>query len=249
MKNKVFVIGDVHGQITMFKEILEYWKPDEEQLILIGDLGDRGEDPKACFLLAKELVDTEGAVCLRGNHEEMLLNFLNRPQYAAANYKMNGGMVTIQSFLKLEEGKYDAVELAASLQSEAPWLKPFIESLPFIYEWENYVFVHAGVDLTLKDWRDSTERDYVWIREGFYDQPNKTDKTFVFGHTVTAMLNEKQTNTDIWDSGDGKIGIDGGAVYGGVIHGVVFDKDGIVDHYEVENKGYAFSNYLRKKDS
>lgn len=246
MKNKLFAVGDVHGQITMFKEILEYWNPDKEQLVLVGDLGDRGENPKACFELAKELVEKYDAICLRGNHEEMLLNFMNKPQYAAPNYKMNGGMVTIQSFLDMEEGEYDVVELAASLQAKAPWLKPFIESLPFIYEWENYVFVHAGVDLTLSDWRDSTERDYVWIREGFYDQPNHTNKTFVFGHTVTAMLNTEKKNTDIWDAGDGKIGIDGGAVYGGAMHGVVFDKNGIVDHYTVDNKGYAFSEHLRK---
>jgi serine/threonine protein phosphatase 1 len=162
---------------------------------------------------------------------------------------MNGGMVTVQSFLQMEEGNYDAVELAASLQSKVPWLKPFIESLPLKYEWEDYVFVHAGVDLTLDDWRDSKKRDYVWIREGFYDQPNHTDKTFVFGHTVTAMLHKVQTNTDIWDSGDGKIGIDGGAVYGGAMHGLVFDKHDLVDHYKVDNTGYAFSEYLRKKDS
>lgn len=249
MKDKVFAVGDVHGQITMFKEILEYWNPDEEQLVLVGDLGDRGEDPKACFELAKDLVDNHGAICLRGNHEEMLLDFLQNPQYSAATYEMNGGMVTVQSFLQMEEGNYDAVELAASLQSKVPWLKPFIESLPLKYEWEDYVFVHAGVDLTLDDWRDSKKRDYVWIREGFYDQPNHTDKTFVFGHTVTAMLHKIQTNTDIWDSGDGKIGIDGGAVYGGAMHGLVFDKHDLVDHYKVDNTGYAFSEYLRKKDS
>ncbi len=247
MKDKIFVIGDVHGQITMFKKILEYWNPKQEQLVMVGDLGDRGEDPKACFELAKDLVDNKGAICLLGNHEEMLLDFLKTPQYSAPNYEMNGGMVTVQSFLQMEEGNYDAVELSASLQSKVPWLKPFIESLPLKYEWENYVFVHAGVDLTLKDWRDSKRRDYVWIREGFYDRPNKTGKTFVFGHTVTAMLHSDQSNTDIWKSGDGKIGIDGGAVYGGSLHGLVFDKHGLVDYYTVDNTGYAFSEHLRKK--
>ncbi|MDZ7834658.1 MAG: hypothetical protein U5K84_04250 [Alkalibacterium sp.] len=56
-------------------------------------------------------------------------------------------------------------------------------------------------------------------------------------------------NTDVWQSGDGKIGIDGGAVYGGTLHGLVFDKEGLVDQYSVENTGYAFSEYLRKKES
>ena len=244
MKKKVFVVGDVHGQYDMFIELLTHWKEEEEQLILLGDLGDRGENPKACFGLARDLVENKGAVCLKGNHEDMLLDFLNSPQHSAALYDMNGGMVTVQSFLDIKEGQYDAVELSESVKSQAPWLKPFIESLPLKYEWEDYVFTHAGVNLTLKDWTDTSDRDYVWIREGFFDQPNDTDKTFVFGHTVTAMLHEERSNTDIWLSGDGKIGLDGGAVYGGTLHGVVFDKDGIVDHYKVNNTGYAFSQFF-----
>lgn len=240
MKSKVFVIGDVHGQIEQFKQVLNNWNEEEEQLVLLGDLGDRGENPRACFELAKELVDTKGAVCLKGNHEDMLLDFLNRPQHAASLYDMNGGAATIQSFLDIKEGRFDAIELSAAMQSKHTWLKPFIESLPLKYEWEDYVFVHAGVDLTLDNWKETTDRDFVWIREGFYDQPNHTGRTFVFGHTVTAMLHEDRHNTNIWDSGDGKIGIDGGAVYGGTLHGIVLDKDGIIAHYTAENTKRSF---------
>lgn len=235
MKEKIFAVGDIHGQITQFEELLTNWNEENEQLVLIGDLGDRGENPKACFELAKELVEDKGAICLRGNHEDMLINFLKNPFRHAALYMMNGGTVTIKSLLDTHHQSDDSTELAASIQSQYPWLLPFLESLPLTYEWEGYVFTHAGVDLTLNDWMDTSDHDYVWIREGFYDQANTTDKTFVFGHTVTPMLHGNQTNTDIWQSGDGKIGIDGGAVYGGTLHGVVFDKNGLVNHYQVEN--------------
>lgn len=240
MKRRVFAIGDVHGQINQFKEILTHWNEEDEQLVLLGDLGDRGENPRACFELARELVVNKGAVCLKGNHEEMLLDFLNRPQHAASLYEMNGGSATIQSFLNMEEGKFDAIELSAAIQSKYTWLKPFIESLPLMFEWGEYVFVHAGVDLTLDNWRETSSRDFVWIREGFYDQPNHTNRTFIFGHTVTAMLHENRHNTDIWDSKDGKIGIDGGAVYGGTLHGIVLDEEGIVEHYQSDNTGRLF---------
>lgn len=240
MKDKVFVIGDVHGQINQFEQMLTHWNEKDEQLVLLGDLGDRGENPRACFELAKDLVDNKGAVCLKGNHEDMLLDFLKRPQHAASLYEMNGGAATIQSFLDIKEGKFDAIELSAAMQSKHTWLRPFIESRPLLYEWEKYVFVHAGVDLTLSDWRDSDDRDYIWIREGFYDQPNHTDRTFIFGHTVTAMLHKDRHNTDIWDSGDGKIGIDGGAVYGGTLHGIVLDENGIVEQYQSDNTKTSF---------
>lgn len=240
MKEKVFVIGDVHGQINQFEEMLTHWNEEDEQLVLLGDLGDRGKNPRACFELARELVENKGAICLKGNHEDMLLDFLNRPQHAASLYEMNGGAATIQSFLELEEGSFNAVELSAAMQSKFPWLKPFIESRPLKYEWNHYVFIHAGVDLTLDDWRETADRDFVWIREGFYDQPNHTDRTFVFGHTVTTMLHKERHNTEIWDSGDGKIGIDGGAVYGGTLHGVVLDENGIVEQYKSDNTDTSF---------
>ncbi|MFZ2505328.1 MAG: metallophosphoesterase, partial [Trichococcus flocculiformis] len=54
MKDEVFVVGDVHGEITLLKKLLEKWDREKQQLIFIGDLGDRGENSKACFLLAKE---------------------------------------------------------------------------------------------------------------------------------------------------------------------------------------------------
>lgn len=246
MKQKIFVIGDIHGQITMFKKLLENWNPEEEQLLMIGDLGDRGEDPRACFELAKELVEEHNAICLRGNHEEMLLDFMNNPKNNAAIYEMNGGMVTINSFLKTDHTIHDAYELAAALQSKAPWLKQFIEKLPLKYEWGNILFVHAGVNLRVDNWEKTSDNDFVWIREGFYDQPNTTGKTIVFGHTVTAMLHENHSDTSIWKTEDGKIGIDGGAVYGGALHGIVLDQEGIVKQYSVDNTGYAFNDLLRK---
>ena len=80
MKRELFAIGDVHGQISLFKELLSHWDEESQQLLLIGDLGDRGENPKDCFLLAKTLVEQKGAIYLKGNHEEMLLNFMNDPE-------------------------------------------------------------------------------------------------------------------------------------------------------------------------
>lgn len=246
MQDKLFVVGDVHGQLTQLKELLRYWNKEEEILLFIGDLGDRGENPKACFELVKDLVENHGAVCLRGNHEDMLMAFLNTPAKSADLFERNGGGVTIQSFLKEVDGTQDAVEIAAALMSQYPWLKTFLNDLPIKVEWGKYVFTHAGVDLTRAKWEESSDRDFVWIREGFYDQENRTDRVFVFGHTVTATLHEEDLNTDIWETSDGKIGIDGGAVYGGPLHGVVFDQNKIVKKYKVANTGYAFSERLRK---
>lgn len=46
------------------------------------------------------------------------------------------------------------------------------------------LFVHAGINQSLPDWRDSFEEDFLWNRRMF-SQNNETGKTIVFGHTPT----------------------------------------------------------------
>lgn len=225
--NKIFVLSDVHGNIELFNQLLEYWDDEKEQLLILGDLGDRGPESKACFQKAKELKDEKGAIVLRGNHEEMLYDFLQNPEEKAGLYFMNGGLNTVASFLNRENIKdllnENPRELADAIIENTPWLVSFIEELGVKYEWEDYVFVHAGVNLTLDDWRESSDFEKIWIREGFLDQTNHFEKIFIFGHTPTMTLNSAENDFSIWDSGDGKIGIDGGAVFGGVLHGLVIN--------------------------
>lgn len=239
-KNKFFVVGDVHGQITMLEKLLKHWNPEEEQLLFLGDLADRGENSKASIERAYELVQDYRAIVIKGNHDQMLELFLEEPAEYVNLYYMNGGESTVNSLLGKDMSKESFVESAKEIQNKYPWLLPFLKSLPLIHEWEDYLFVHAGVNLEKENWRDSSNHDFVWIREGFHDQANTSGKTILFGHTVTSTLNSGTSNFDIWKSGDGLIGIDGGAVYGGKMHALVLSKDGIEDHYFVENDGFKF---------
>ncbi len=239
-KEKLFVIGDVHGQITMLEQLLENWNPEEERLLFIGDLADRGENSKAVYERVYQLMVEEEAIVVKGNHDEMFELFLENPQENLPLYYMNGGESTVNSLLGRHSNRQSYEENVQEIKERYPWLLPLLKSLPLYYEWGDYLFVHAGVNLRKKDWRDSSDHDFVWIREGFYDQPNHTDKTIVFGHTVTSTLHGDMSNFDIWESGDGLIGIDGGAVYGGKMHALVLSKEKIEKHYFVENEGTRF---------
>lgn len=240
VKDKLFVIGDVHGQITMLEELLMHWNPDEERLLFVGDIADRGENSKATLELVHQLMEEHDAIVVKGNHDEMLEHFLESPMKNLALYYMNGGESTIHSLLGRTTNRLNFYKNVGEVKEKYPWLLPMLKALPLYYEWGDFLFVHAGVDLSRENWQDSTERDFVWIREGFYDQSNHTGKKIIFGHSVTATLNEGFTNFDIWESGDGLIGIDGGAVYGGKLHGLVLSKTEILKHYEVENRGFKF---------
>lgn len=236
MKNK-YVIGDVHGMYALFLKALEKFDPATMDLILIGDLMDRGPEPKACFLKGKELVEKFGALYLRGNHEQILLNFLKDPEARMDNYRRNGAKQTLEAFLHpgaLEE--YSPTEIAMLLKSHYPYLEDFLAARPFYLEWGDFIFVHAGVDLTLKDWHQTSEHDLVWIRQPFHDGKNTTGKKIVFGHSITPSLYGDMQTTALWQSDD-KIGLDGGAVYGGSLHGVLFSPTEILADYEFASDG------------
>ena len=160
----------------------------------------------------------------------MLMKFLDDPTDNVAHYYRNGGEITLESFLGDAVSSSTPQELAAALKDQYPWLIDYLDNLELTYEWGKYFFVHAGMDLTLDDWRESTVRDKIWIRQGFLDVPNETEKTFVFGHTPTMKL-RTDGQPDLWVSEDHKIGIDGGAVYGGQLNGVKLSQAGIEATY------------------
>ena len=134
----------------------------------------------------------------------------------------------------------DGVEDARRVQETCGDLVAFIRSLPFVYETEHYIFVHAGLDLTLTDWHETTDYQKVWIRQPFHEATNQTGKTIVFGHTpVHYLLDQKIGTKKLWVTEDVRIGMDGGAVYGGVLHGILFDESGMKADVALLNEGFA----------
>ncbi len=229
------MIGDIHGQLEIFKELVKFYDSEHHQLVLLGDLSDRGNHTKECLLLGKKLVEEADAVYIRGNHEDLLLQFLLNPEERFPNYVRNGGKETIESLLHPGAvAEYSPTEISMMIRSRYSELLNFIEKLPLYYEWQDYILVHAGVDLTKKDWHDTEPREFNWIREPFHIGKNNTGKTIVFGHTITPLLHGDMTTTDIWLS-DHKIGIDGGGIFGGSVHGVIFNQQGIVQDIEIQN--------------
>lgn len=125
---------------------------------------------------------------------------------------------------------------AQAVLEKASDLVEFIRKMPFVLETDKYIFVHAGIELDLDDWHDTSDYQKVWIRAPFHEGDNRTGKTIVFGHTPTFYLfHAKPGISQLWQTSDGKIGMDGGAVYGGVLHGLLLDDSGIKEHYFIRN--------------
>lgn len=225
--DKIFAVGDVHGEETRFQHMLTKWNPDSQRLVLLGDFIDRGENSYGVLHLAKQLHDQYGAVILSGNHEQLFLNWIDAPVEENDVYLPQGGRETLRSFFGRDVAyTHTPTHIANLIRTQFEDDIHFLKDLPLYHEWNDYVFVHAGVNLNLSNWKNSTENDFCWRREPFYSTKNETGKTFVFGHTLTSLLNEDESQ-DIWISPcRTKIGLDGGAVFGGLLHATVIDNEG-----------------------
>jgi len=197
---RILAIGDIHGCYPKLVKLIEKIKlnPEKDLLVFLGDYIDRGDQSKE---VVDYLVDLKkklpSAIFLLGNHEQMLLDYLNRRNINP--FLVNGGKKTLSSYFG-DSRLFSDQDLRFEFPSEH---LDFFYSLSPYYELEDYIFVHAG----LRDGIPSEQQelsDLLWIREDFYFSEFNFGKTIIFGHTPfqQPFIYKK------------KIGIDTGAAYG-----------------------------------
>jgi serine/threonine protein phosphatase 1 len=195
-----------------------------DDLILLGDYVDRGKDSKKVVELVKELT-LYGAVALRGNHDQMFLDYVKRPHVYdnIYNYLRNGGETTLRNYIEDFDSYQWHDESYKKWANEIMILHgddvDFLDDLPYYHENEEYIFVHAGIDPLKDDWKDTPRDEFIWIRDGFLTVENPHSKTVVHGHTPAINLHQKH---DIF-FGNKKIGIDGACTYGGQLNCLVIE--------------------------
>ncbi len=90
-RGRDLVIGDIHGQRETFERLLEkvrYAEADGDRLLLVGDVIDRGPDSAGMLPWLKR----PGVSCIRGNHEQLMLNALQGDKEVEALWiEGNGG--------------------------------------------------------------------------------------------------------------------------------------------------------------
>lgn len=233
MEKSYFVISDVHGEYQLLDELLSYWNPEQQQLVFLGDLIDRGPNSKKSVLKAMQLVQEKDAWYIMGNHEMMFLTWLDNPVERWDHYYRNEGSTTINQLLhRPVEVIVDPLKDSLKIKEIYPELIVFLKERPLYIDQGDVLFVHAGVDLRLPHWKETLPKDYFWIREPFHLGENHTGKTIIFGHTPLQSLNEDGSFMRLWQQ-DHKIGMDGGAVFGGALHGIVWQNGRILNQYSV----------------
>ncbi|MER3428443.1 MAG: hypothetical protein C4334_10135 [Pyrinomonas sp.] len=185
---KSFVIGDVHGRRSQLRWLLEALPrdPQRDVLVLLGDLIDRGEDSPGVI---GDIIEFQGqaptrVVALRGNHEQMLLDFI---EHGDATW-LAKGIGSDRTFEQYTGHKLSAVEDARRLLCEKMPLDhlEFLRSLPLYHEDDYAIYVHAGLDHG-KHPRETDSRTLLWSRDADFFKHYR-GKTCVFGHTPTSLL-------------------------------------------------------------
>ncbi|WP_294394514.1 metallophosphoesterase family protein [uncultured Sphingomonas sp.] len=216
-----YAVGDVHGCYALLTDLLQQivadlgTQPDgaPAELVFLGDYVDRG--PASADVLSSlvwmERNSPLTTIFLKGNHEQVMLDYLADPlRYHV--WLGFGGAETLRSYgidVPDDVGPgADHVGLRNALLDAMPAAHlDFVQRLRLYHETERHIFVHAGIRPRVK-MAMQDPADLLWIRKGFLDHARPAHKRVVHGHT--------------WDDAEPvvrpeRIGVDTGAYETGVL--------------------------------
>lgn len=129
---RTLVIGDIHGGKKALEDLLAKVKPTiTDQLIFLGDYVDGWSEAAETIDFLIELDKSYNCVCIRGNHDELCLDWLTTNK-APEMWKQHGGLATMASYKGIDTNKKEQHIL-------------FFKSLKNFYlDTQNRLFLHAG---------------------------------------------------------------------------------------------------------
>ncbi|WP_240611595.1 metallophosphoesterase [Roseovarius nitratireducens] len=203
-------VGDIHGRADLLldldRQIAAHcagWP-----VVLLGDYIDRGEQSREVLelLMTLSAEGTPPVTCLMGNHERMLLDFLDFPERRGPVWLRNGGLQTLASFgIAPPVGtQADAVALKAlrarlaDTMGEAmiAWLR----ARPLFWQSGNIWAVHAGADPD-RPIPDQAADTLTWGHADFLRRARPDGHWVAHGHSIVDMPEVR----------DGRIALDTGA--------------------------------------
>lgn len=206
-----FAIGDVHGCHDRLRHLLQvcakYAAGRTFGLVMLGDYIDRGPDSARVIgsLRAMQQENPSAVVCLKGNHEDMLIKTLDGELDGMA-WLSNGGGATLESYGVDQPAEIPAEDIA------------WVRGLPLSFDDGQRFFVHAGVDPT-RPLEAQQPHDVMWMRAPFNTGDFDCGRFIVHGHTPTRSRRP--------DLRRHRLNLDTGAVMGGPLSAAAFGTERI----------------------
>lgn len=223
MEKLIVAVGDLHGCVEEFQELLKtlQYNKNQMRLVLLGDLVDRGPDSAGCVRLAREM-DLES---IKGNHEDKHLRWRHHEARRIATGKPN----------PMRRMSRDKMNVQNSLSDDDfQWL----EALPLrLNLFDDFWAVHGGcspaftldkqpADQIIRIRYVNASGESKPLGEGFSQPPDTKywsevwngPESIVYGHCVHNLEDPR------FDYHDGYLclGIDTGCVFGGRLTAAVF---------------------------
>lgn len=227
--SRYFAIGDIHGEDELLHALLAQIEPilqSGDTVVFMGDYVDRGPSVRKAIdeILSFKKRSVAKTVCLKGNHEEQMLDFLEHPTLFWLDDME--GWPTVESYLpgatqrhcqELAAGKpidQQLLQTAERLKNAMPKEHiEFFDSLQLFFKEDTYLFVHAGVNMRVS-WSEQTEEDLLWMDGRKLRGHWKGPETLIVGHKPTHRVSDEFWGKPILDdhfimvdTGSGKTGV------------------------------------------
>lgn len=210
MDTITFAIGDVHGCRARLEKLMEicaaYADRRPFRIVMLGDYIDRGPDSAGSVRLLRELSTKrpDALICLKGNHEDMMLATAEHPDDDGM-WIINGGAATLKS--------YKAASITDVPAIDIEWMN----KLPTSFDDGLRHFVHAGVDPT-KPLDQQIDGTRLWVREPWLSGDHDVGRLVVHGHTPLSQTQKPHLKKH-------RLNLDTAAVFGGPLTAAAFTAD------------------------
>ncbi len=146
------VLGDIHGMKDYLEDVLKQCEFDYENdlLIQIGDIVDRGPDPFGCIW---ELEKVKNIITIRGNHDQAFMSKIKTGESYMGDHPGNGQQITLEA--------YDELNSDEQLQARSF----FNNQVDYHLTEDNILFVHGGIPLDEGDLEEVDPNVLHWDRE------------------------------------------------------------------------------------
>ena len=240
-QDPVCVIGDLHGRAdllgAMFEQIGAQPGAERARVITVGDMIDRGPDSARVLsmLHAAQQAAPERMICLMGNHERMMLDFLISPDAHTLRWLKHGGAATLRSYglappapgetdpertqqtapHQPEHATLDGLrmDLARAL---GPELLNWLDTRPLYWREGQLGVSHAGADPFHPLERQNAEA-LLWGHSRFGAAARRDGLWIAHGHWVVAEPFVDR----------GRVALDTGAHQSGRLSAAWFDRNGL----------------------
>jgi len=201
MANRTFAVGDIHGDLEALLRVIGKLPTLDEKdtLIFLGDYMDRGKQSAQVIEFLRHRLPTQTkarVVTLRGNHEDGWLRVIEGGWPEFVGPEGNGCLACMRSFIGKsyapgDHADEDDMRLMLSGKFFPPDVVAWMNNLPYWYEDEHAIYVHAGLPFHEGKFLHPSKVEHkavlLWVRtmQFFLDYRGKL---IVVGHTSTDNL-------------------------------------------------------------